>query len=103
MQSYYGQGAGRFPTAANVVSDCVDITEGVRAFYAKPVAADVDNSEAKHEYYVRTARQDAFLAENAVTQGDGYVITKALCVDEMHAWAKEKAQSDPALFFAGVR
>ena len=102
VQSFYGQGAGRYPTAANVVSDCLDILAGERAFYSKPVPAAVDNSAARHEYYVRTAKQDAYLSAVAATQGDGYVITKPLCVDEMHIWAKEKAKSDPTLFFAGI-
>ena len=102
-QSFYGQGAGRYPTAANVVSDCLDILAGERAFYSKPLPTSVDNSGAKHEYYVRTAKQDAFLTAAAASQGDGYVITNPLSVDEMHAWAKQKAESDPALFFAGIR
>ncbi|MBQ3071803.1 MAG: homoserine dehydrogenase [Oscillospiraceae bacterium] len=103
IQSFYGQGAGRFPTAANVVSDCLDILAGERDFYAKPVPASVDNSDAKHAYYVRTAHRDAFLTGNCVTEGNGFVITKDISVDEMHRWAKEKAASDPALFFAAIR
>lgn len=33
VQSFFGQGAGRYPTAYNVVQDLVDITRGVHAFY----------------------------------------------------------------------
>ena len=42
--SFYGQGAGRYPTAYNVVQDLVDVLEG-KGFYApygEKVAADTD-------------------------------------------------------------
>ena len=32
-QSYFGQGAGRYPTAANVVQDCLDLLTGEDGFY----------------------------------------------------------------------
>ena len=32
-QSFYGQGAGRFPTAYNVMQDCLDIRNGLTRFY----------------------------------------------------------------------
>ena len=32
-QSFFGQGAGRFPTASNVVQDCLDILAGHTSFY----------------------------------------------------------------------
>lgn len=32
-QSFYGQGAGRFPTAENVVQDCLTVLSGKRGFY----------------------------------------------------------------------
>ena len=31
-QSFYGQGAGRFPTAENVVQDCLTVLSGKRGF-----------------------------------------------------------------------
>ena len=55
VQSFFGQGAGRYPTAYNVVQDLVDIRRGVHAFYTDSfVPAVPDNSGVQHRYYVRT-------------------------------------------------
>ena len=55
-QSFFGQGAGRFPTAANVVQDCLTILAGDKSFYTdKAAAAALDGSAEAHPYYVRTA------------------------------------------------
>ena len=88
--SFYGQGAGRYPTAYNVVQDCVDILSG-RGFYCgygQKVA--VDNSE-KLCYYVR-GEADAWLAAHTAESWDGAVVTEPVSVSEMHAWLK--AHSD---------
>ena len=91
--SFYGQGAGRYPTAYNVVQDLVDVLEG-KGFYApygEKVAAD--NSEAL-AWYVRGNWQ----GEVAENWGEA-VVTKAVSVTEMHAWIKE----NPEAFVAAVR
>ncbi len=54
--SFFGQGAGRYPTAFNAVEDCLDILAGKHGFYTdamRPTA--VNNTEEAHNYYVRTA------------------------------------------------
>ena len=44
-ESFYGQGAGRYPTAYNAVADCSDILGGVMSFYTSLVRdVPVDNS-----------------------------------------------------------
>ena len=91
--SFFGQGAGRYPTAYNVVQDLVDVLEG-KGFYApygKKVAAD--NSE-KLTYYVR----GSWNGEVAENWGSA-VVTKAVSVTEMHAWLKE----NPDAFAAAIR
>ena len=91
--SFYGQGAGRYPTAYNVVQDLVDVLSG-KGFYApygEKVAAD--NSE-KLTYYVR----GGWNGEAAENWGDA-VVTKAVSVTEMHAWLKE----NPDAFIAAIR
>ena len=90
---FYGQGAGRYPTAYNVVQDLVDVLQG-KGFYApygEKVAAD--NTE-KLNWYVRGSWQ----GEVAETWGDA-VVTNAVSVTEMHAWLKEK----PEAFVAAIR
>ncbi len=91
--SFYGQGAGRYPTAYNVVQDLVDVLEG-KSFYApygEKVSAD---SSVELTWYVRGNWQ----GEVAETWG-GAVVTKAVPMADMHAWIKE----NPNAFVAAIR
>ena len=91
--SFYGQGAGRYPTAYNVVQDLVDVLEG-KGFYApygEKVAAD--NTE-ELVWYVR-GNWNGEVAEN---WGEA-VVTKAVSVADMHAWIK----ANPDAFVAAIR
>ena len=91
-QSFYGQGAGRYPTAYNVVQDCVDILEG-KGFYSPcGEKTPIDNSELR-TYYVR----GGWDGEAAESWGDA-VITKPVAVAEMHAWL----QTHPDGFIAAI-
>lgn len=102
-QSYYGQGAGQMPTAANVVQDCLTILEGGRSFYtdiAAPMA--LDGSAEAHPYYVHTAAPDKWLADNTAEVWPTGVVTGAVNTYEMLAWAKRQLAVDPTLFIAGI-
>ena len=102
-QSYFGQGAGRYPTASNVVQDCLDILNGKTAFYAeKAVPMLPDNSGVCHGYYVRCAAKDAWLDSVTVKAMGGGVVTAEVSVADMLAWAKAKLAEDPALFIAAI-
>ena len=90
--SFYGQGAGRYPTAYNVVQDLVDIAAG-RGFYAPyGPAVSADNSQRLH-YYVRGDWQGAVRED----WGSG-VITEAVSVREMHEWRR----AHPGAFIAAI-
>ena len=95
-QSFYGQGAGRYPTAYNVVQDLADLLAG-KSFYC-PYGSKmaVDNSE-KLTYYVRGAR-DAWLEENAAENWGGAVVTKPVSVAAAHAWLKNHPEAFIAAF-----
>ena len=91
--SFYGQGAGRYPTAYNVVQDLVDVLEG-KSFYApygEKVASDTD---LELTWYVRGSWQGE-IAEN---WGEA-VVTKAVSVADMHKWI----QANPDAFVAAIR
>ena len=91
--SFYGQGAGRYPTAYNVVQDLVDVLEG-KGFYAPyggKVAADTSEELT---WYVR----GNWAGEVEETWGNA-VVTKAVAVSEMHAWLKQ----NPDAFAAAIR
>lgn len=91
--SFYGQGAGRYPTAYNVVQDLVDVLAG-KGFYA-PYGGKVaaDNSETL-SYYVRGG-WDGGAAEH----WGNAVVTGPVSVAEMHAWLK----NHPDAFVAAVQ
>lgn len=55
-QSFYGQGAGRFPTAENVVQDCLTVLSGKRGFYTDRAVPMFLTSGEAHPYYVRHQR-----------------------------------------------
>ena len=91
--SFYGQGAGRYPTAYNVVQDLVDVLAG-KGFYApygERVAAD---NSVELTWYVRGNWE----GEAAETWGNAKIV-KAVSVTKMHAWIKE----NPDAFVAAIR
>ena len=103
-QSFYGQGAGQMPTAANVVQDCLSIAEGRRAFYAeKAVPTALDGSGEAHPYYVRTAAPDTWLRSHTADTWDKGIVTGAVNTYDMLAWAKRQREVDPICFIAGIR
>lgn len=102
QQLFFGQGAGKDPTATAVVLGLTDILHGVRQleeidFNGRAV---VDNSKAAHRYYVRTAAKLNVPAERLQ---ENVYLTEPISVASMHALATELGAKDPALFFAGVR
>lgn len=103
-QSFYGQGAGQMPTAANVVQDCLSIAEGRRAFYAeKAVPTPLDGSGEAHPYYVRTAAPDTWLRSHTADTWDKGIVTGAVNTYDMLAWAKRQREVDSTCFIAGIR
>ena len=95
-QSFYGQGAGRYPTAYNVLQDCIDLLEG-KGFYSdcgEKISAD--NTE-KLCYYVRSG-EDAWIRANTDQVWGGAVITEPVSVKQMHEWL----QAHPDAFVAAL-
>ncbi|MBQ8910132.1 MAG: homoserine dehydrogenase [Oscillospiraceae bacterium] len=94
--SFYGQGAGRYPTAYNVVQDCTDLLQG-KGFYSPyggKVAAD---NAVERRFYVR-GDKDAWLEENAQETWGNAIVTKPVSVSAMHAWLK----AHPGTFIAAL-
>ena len=94
--SFFGQGAGRYPTAYNVVQDCADVLAG-KGFYS-PYGGKVDAVNTDELcYYVRGA-QDAWLEQHKADIWGDAVITAPVSVAAMHAWRKE----NPGVFIAAI-
>lgn len=90
--SFYGQGAGRYPTAYNVVQDLVDVLSG-RGFYAPYGAPQAASNDQKMRYYIRGNWQ----GQTEERWGSG-VITAPIPVSQAHAWRKE----NPDAFLAAL-
>lgn len=95
-QSFFGQGAGRYPTAYNVVQDCIDILAG-RGFYCPYGAKVAVLNDKLLRYYVRGPKDEWLLSRKKESWGDA-VVTKPVRVDEMHAWLKQ----NPDAFIAAL-
>ena len=94
--SFYGQGAGRYPTAYNVVQDCADVLSG-KGFYS-PYGPKVSAQNTDTLCYYVSGGTDGWLKENtAETWGDA-VITKPVTVEAMHTWLKNQ----PNAFIAAL-
>ena len=91
-QSFYGQGAGRYPTAYNVVQDCVSILSG-KGFYC-PYGGKVSVcNDTLLRYYVR----GDWTGETEERWGEAH-ITAPVSVEKMHGWLKE----NPDAFIAAL-
>ena len=94
--SLYGQGAGRYPTAYNVLQDCVDLLRG-NGYYSVCQGAAAAVNDCKRSFYVRAAK-DAWLESiTAEHWGEG-VVTEPVSVDQMHAWCAKV----PNVFMAAL-
>ena len=102
-QTFFGQGAGRFPTASNVMQDCLTVLAGEKGFYTAKAAPDALCAAAAHPYYVRTAAPDAFLRSRVADDWGTGVVTGAVDVYEMLAWARQQREIDPTCFIAAIR
>lgn len=101
--SFFGQGAGRYPTACNCVQDCVDIANGCGTFYSAAMKhVPVDNDAVSHAYYVRTAAPDGWLQHLTRRKMGSGVITEPVSVRAMHEWLQQALLRDPGCFIAGL-
>ncbi len=84
--SFYGQGAGRYPTAYNVVQDCTDLLQG-KGFYSPYGGKTAADNSLTRRFYVR-GDSDLWLEENTAEVWGSAIITKPVSVGNMHAWLK---------------
>lgn len=103
-ESFFGQGAGRQPTAYNVMQDLADIAAGARGFYTERCQPRrVDNAALTRRYYVRTAAQNSWLAAHTESRWpSGAFVTKPVPPAQMHAAAHTMEQADETTFFAAL-
>ncbi|MBE6973967.1 MAG: homoserine dehydrogenase [Ruminococcaceae bacterium] len=95
-QSFYGQGAGRYPTAFNVVQDCADFLEGNGFYCGYGRKVHVCNSE-RMRFYV-SGESDHWLEAHTAENWHQGVVTEPVSVADIHAWLS----CHPTAFIAAI-
>ena len=91
---FYGQGAGRYPTAHNVVQDCVDVMQG-KGFYCEyGQKVTVSNSDLLRFYI----RGEGWPEEKVAEKWENGIVTVPVSVTEVHNWLKEHSEAFIAAF-----
>ena len=94
--SFFGQGAGRYPTAYNVVQDCADVIAG-KSFYS-PYGEKTPAANADTLCFYVSGVCDSFVEENKAEAWGDAVVTKPISVEAIHAWRK----ANPDAFIAAI-
>lgn len=101
-----GQGAGRFPTASAVLRDLSATQQGARSMFPENCrAAEADNREAVHSYYIRTGGFAAVRLplRSVLAQGEVVrAVTEPMSAEKMHALAQNIRKDGNDLFFAAL-
>ena len=104
LMSYTGQGAGKLPTAANVLRDVRSVAAGRRYMTGEGCSAvHPDNASARHDYYLRVPSgaeiPATWTAEKRSCDAWDLYEVKGAPVSEMHALAARI----PGAFFAAIQ
>lgn len=103
-QSFFGEGAGRWPTAYAVVQDLLDLCENKKDFYSAAAWPMPSNNMCEERrYYVRYI-VDTWFMDGCVEKrwGNG-VLTRPVSPAQMHSWYVEARRNDPGIFFAALQ
>ena len=100
--SFYGQGAGKYPTGFGVVADMEDIARGnILNLYSKQ-KVKADSSKETHKYYIRTKNPLDIPCEKQEKVGSVNVtITYPMTVKAAHELYENLKEREDSVFFAG--
>ncbi len=102
--SFYGQGAGKYPTGNALSQDIIDILNGDTALIYSETPASISDNAVKRSYFIRTASKIDFdFFDTVDIKGDvRYIFTKPVGVKDMHTAAEALLAEDGGSFFAGI-
>ena len=102
--SFFGQGAGKYPTGTAIAHDVIDIINGDVSTIFPGKKLGVDNEGVTKSYYIRTtADVPAEIIKDKKTIGaESFILTAPISVSAMHKYAEAILQKDGESFFAGI-
>ena len=102
--SFFGQGAGKYPTGTAIAQDVIDIVNGDLSLNLPCEALCADNSFDERQYYVRTVADfPSDLIERIETvDNEKYIITKYIKLSEMYKISADILKKDGECFLAGI-
>lgn len=103
--SFFGQGAGKYPTGISVAQDVIDVVNGDRDLLTPGKKLLVDNSLVSHRYYVRTKADfpSEYIEKCENIDNEKYIITKSVSISQIHKIADEILIKDGEFFCAGIK
>jgi len=101
--SFFGYGAGRYPTAFTVVNDVIDVANGNKKTYNENMEKiSINNDIVAHSYYIITSLVDE-IKELGIKETWKYgVLTEPISIRKMHTLYAKLLEKDPKIFIAGV-
>ena len=102
--SFYGQGAGKYPTGNSLAQDVIDILKGDTALEYPKAKVEINNSSIYRKYYVRTTADldSSIICSREAIDGINYILTDKISVKDMHKAAKAVFEADRNAFLAGI-
>lgn len=107
-QSFFGQGAGMYPTGQSVIQDVIDIRDGKAQDIEDNGGSSlkVDNSGAIQRYYIRHDRMcehiEPLIDTYEEIDGIFYCISKPVQVETMHEMGHHRKEKGKEMFFAAL-
>lgn len=107
-QSYFGQGAGKYPTGQSVIQDVIDIRDGKAQNIENKgdSSLKVDNSGAIQRYYIRHDRMcehiEPLIDTYEEIDGVYYCISRPVPVETMHEMGHHRKEKGREMFFAAL-
>lgn len=102
--SFYGQGAGKYPTGNALAHDILDILNGDTALTVPEKDLPICHSKNKRSYFIRTKSALSFdFFDTVETVGDTrYILTAETDLLTIHKAANALLSEDSESFFAGI-
>lgn len=101
---FYGQGAGKLPTANAIIQDILDMDNDFHtAIFSDENSISYSNELVKNEFFIRTScklETNIFIKSMNIYEGNHYIITNAMTTQEFKKQFNEIIEKDNNVFVA---